>query len=490
MAQKVNIIGAGVAGLCTATMLQKMGFETEIFELHSKPGGLMTTWRRGDFRFENCIHWFVGSSENSTFYPVWKKVLDIENIEFHNHEIINSFRDKEGKMIRFYTNIDKLERELLEKAPEDKSEIENFIKGVRILSDFKMPMDFGENFTFPVAFRFFKNNFKLFPEYNKWRKISQLDFASRLKNPLLKMGFENVFPPETAMIFIVFTFVWLSKGQAGYPIGGSYKLARMLEANVISSGGKISYKAEVKKILVENNQVKGLELMDGSIHPSDYVVAASNMMDVFGKFLPPNSMDKKYRKRIPEFKPFPTYFQVSVGLKKPLNNQYDNIHLELKNKIFLDENNELESFGIRFFPYEPNYSPEGKDVMTVFLPCFDFDYWMNLKSTNPDFYYAEKERILNRTLEEIANIFPDLPEKIEVTDISSPATVYRYTRNHKGSMEGWIMSPKEGFMTLPVKSRKIKNLFFAGQWISPGGGLPSGLLTAFEVSKHFRKIKK
>lgn len=489
MAQKVNIIGAGVAGLCTATMLQKMGFETEIFELHSKAGGLMTTWRRGDFRFENCIHWFVGSKEDSTFYPVWKKVLDIEKVEFHNHECINIFKDQNGNTIHFFTDIEKLQAELLEKAPEDRIEIESFIHGIKMLTDFKLPMDFGEDFTFPVAFRFFKYNFHLFKEYNKWRKISQKDFAAKLKSPLLRNAFENVFPPETAMIFIILTFVWMSKGQAGYPIGGSYKIAKMLESQLLEHGGKITYKAEVSKILLEGKKIKGLELKDGSQHLSDFVVAASNTMEVFEKFLPDGSMDKKYRKKLHTFKLFPTYFQISLGLKKPLKFDFPSQHLELKNKIYIDEGNELESVSIRFFPYDPTYYPEGKDVMTVFLPSFNFEYWSKLKAETPDFYYAEKDRILNQTLDELNLIFPDLRENIEVSDISSPDTVYRYTRNYKGSMEGWIMSPKEGFMTLPVKSKKIKNLFFAGQWISPGGGLPSGLLTAFEISKHFRKMK-
>ena len=36
--KKVLVIGAGIAGLSAASYLQRNGFDTEIFELHDKPG--------------------------------------------------------------------------------------------------------------------------------------------------------------------------------------------------------------------------------------------------------------------------------------------------------------------------------------------------------------------------------------------------------------------------------------------------------------------
>ncbi|HQJ91218.1 MAG TPA: NAD(P)/FAD-dependent oxidoreductase, partial [Paludibacteraceae bacterium] len=58
---KVNIIGGGVAGLAVGIYLQKNGFETEVFEQHTVPGGLCTGWKRGDYTFNGCMHWLLGS---------------------------------------------------------------------------------------------------------------------------------------------------------------------------------------------------------------------------------------------------------------------------------------------------------------------------------------------------------------------------------------------------------------------------------------------
>jgi phytoene dehydrogenase-like protein len=39
------------------------------------------------------------------------------------------------------------------------------------------------------------------------------------------------------------------------------------------------------------------------------------------------------------------------------------------------------------------------------------------------------------------------------------------------------MTPKNITLQLPQKLPGLENFYMAGHWISPGGGLPSGLLT-------------
>ena len=48
MGNKIDIIGAGIAGLGTGCYLQMNGYNTEIFQLHHKLGGLCTSWKRND----------------------------------------------------------------------------------------------------------------------------------------------------------------------------------------------------------------------------------------------------------------------------------------------------------------------------------------------------------------------------------------------------------------------------------------------------------
>jgi phytoene dehydrogenase-like protein len=46
MAKSVVIIGAGLAGMSSGCYGQMNGYDTRIFEMQSKPGGLCTHWKR------------------------------------------------------------------------------------------------------------------------------------------------------------------------------------------------------------------------------------------------------------------------------------------------------------------------------------------------------------------------------------------------------------------------------------------------------------
>ncbi len=72
---------------------------------------------------------------------------------------------------------------------------------------------------------------------------------------------------------------------------------------------------------------------------------------------------------------------------------------------------------------------------------------------------------------------------IEVVDVSTPATVFRYTGNWQGTMEGWLVEPGAGFKSLPNTLSGLKPFLMAGQWVIPGGGLPSGPMTAKSAVK-------
>jgi phytoene dehydrogenase-like protein len=98
-------------------------------------------------------------------------------------------------------------------------------------------------------------------------------------------------------------------------------------------------------------------------------------------------------------------------------------------------------------------------------------------------YEREKERIANDVIRILVERLPAIKGKVEVVDVATPATVIRYTGNWKGSMEGWLMTPATGIKSLQLSLPQVKNFYMVGQWLNPGGGLPSGLLTARNAAR-------
>jgi phytoene dehydrogenase-like protein len=112
------------------------------------------------------------------------------------------------------------------------------------------------------------------------------------------------------------------------------------------------------------------------------------------------------------------------------------------------------------------------------LPTRNYKYWENLRTEDPVRYYAEKRRVADAVIGVLEQRIPGVRKAVEVTDVSTPATVIRYTGNWKGSQEGWLMPPGASFRPFPNTLPGLNGFFLIGQWIMPGGGLPSGPMTA------------
>ena len=158
--------------------------------------------------------------------------------------------------------------------------------------------------------------------------------------------------------------------------------------------------------------------------------------------------------------------------------------------LTVDPGTEVSRLPFRFFHFDPTFAPPGKTAVTCFLPTRNFDFWVNLQQHDSAQYRLEKHRIAEAVIAVLEKSVPGVRQAIEVIDVSTPATVIRHTGNWKGSMEGWLLTPRSGFKPLPMTLPGLGHFLMAGQWVMPGGGLPSGLMTArsavLEACKHDR----
>jgi phytoene dehydrogenase-like protein len=146
--------------------------------------------------------------------------------------------------------------------------------------------------------------------------------------------------------------------------------------------------------------------------------------------------------------------------------------------LAVDPGTELSQLTFRFFHFDPTFAPPGKTAVTCILPTYNFQFWVDLQQRDPRQYQKQKDRIAEAVITILERSMPGVRRAIEVIDVSTPATVIRYTGNWKGSMEGWLPSPNTGFKPLRNTLPGLQRFFMAGQWVMPGGGLPSGLMTA------------
>ena len=125
--KKIIIIGGGISGLSAGIYGLDNDFDVTIYEKHNIVGGQCTGWVRDNSFIDGCAHWVVGTSPKSKFYPLWRYVgaFDSNSIVYET-DYFSKF-DINGEIVTFYSDLDKLENELLRVGPEDKKQIKRFI---------------------------------------------------------------------------------------------------------------------------------------------------------------------------------------------------------------------------------------------------------------------------------------------------------------------------------------------------------------------------
>lgn len=474
--RKIVIIGGGIAGLCAAVYAQASGYQVEVLEQHSVPGGLATSWKRGDYTFETCLHWLVGSAPEGVLNAQWREVFDIDKLSFVYADEYQRVERDDGQSLSIYSNVDRMEAEFLRQAPQDAEEIKAFTSAIRRLAD--LPMQDLMNGAWPRrAWAMLRLAPKL-PLLQHWAAMSAAEYGKRFKHELLRRFFADSATADMSVIALVFMFAWMNRGNAGYPIGGAKAIIDLIVERFQSLGGVLRTGVKVEKIIVENDVATGVQLAGGEVVHSDWVISAGDghaaIFDLLGGKYKDERVDQFYA----EQKVFPSYLQVALGVARDLKGEPGFLSRSLAMPLEIDPETTLDSVAFRIFNYDPSFAPSGKTAVTCFLPSFNFGYWVELRRSNPVRYVAEKKRISDEVIAILERRMPGVGASIEILDVSTPASVVRFTGNWKGSMEGFLPTPGAGFarrrQTLPGLGRFL----MVGQWVQPGGGLPTGLMTA------------
>jgi phytoene dehydrogenase-like protein len=483
----IIIIGGGFAGLSAGIYSQMNGYETQIFEMHDQAGGLCTSWNRKGFTIDGCIHWLVGSSPYSSMYEYWEEVGLVQNREFIDSDEYMRFEGSDGRTLIFYTNIDQLEKHLLEFSPKDEEPIHEFIEGIKMCLPFDLPSK-----RVPYLKRL-SGKIKLWISFitkgkkmKWWMNTTAQEFSAKFKDPVLREAFLEIWLPDFSMFFMLFTFAWLHNKNAGYPLGGSTPLSEALEARYKDLGGIIHYGKKVDKIITEGDKAVGIRLEEGTDYHASKIISAADGYSTIFKMLDGKFIDDKISEQYKKWKLFPSLIFIGVGVNRTFKEVPRTVSgfsfplqkpLEIGDKI-------RDRIGVHIYNQDPAMAPEGKSVMTIMFES-DYDYWKKM-SGDKSGYKKKKEEIGNIVVSLLEQRFPGISSQVEMIDVSTPLTFERYTGNWKGSFEGWLITPDNSNVVMKPLSQSLpglENFYLCGQWVEPGGGLPSGVMSARRLLK-------
>lgn len=473
--KKLIIVGAGVSGLSAGVYAARNGFDVTIFEKHIIPGGLSTSWKRKGYLFEGGMHWLTGSSEKLFLNKVWREVgaLKENNPVFYRDPFY--VLKSGGKELCLYRDVDRLEEELLRYAPEDKRAIRRLCDDIRLFKGVHMIVDDipflkTKNPVHPGIFELLRMAIVIF-RLPFLVQQSYIDYLSKFKNKDIRHLLATVIGTRYNALSFVYTLASFASGDCGYPKGGSLRLTRNMADTFEKLGGKIEYRREVSKIVVEGGKASGVVVNDEFV-PSDAVIVTEDMRKavetLFDVQLNRRWLSVLRRHVITEQNMF-----VCLGVKADLRKYPRGIVFPLEKPLCAGglEFNELR---INNYAEYENHSPEGCTSVTCLLLGNSYAYWKQVKEDGT--YKQKKQQLADDVISELEKHMPEIKDAVEVIDVATPLTYERYCNTYEGSwMTVW--RPGGRAINAPIKSLSVKNLYFAGQRTIMPGGLPIAVVS-------------
>ena len=141
---------------------------------------------------------------------------------------------------------------------------------------------------------------------------------------------------------------------------------------------------------------------------------------------------------------------------------------------------EVETVEIRHYGYDPTMAEPRKSSVAVLLKA-DYDFWDALAG-NPEAYASEKQRILAAVTDLFsrASRGPRAASRSWTSPLRDLPAVHRQLAGvHRRDPHHDAEPHAQISKTLPG----LNGFYQVGQWVQPGGGLPSGVMTGREVAQ-------
>jgi phytoene dehydrogenase-like protein len=306
------------------------------------------------------------------------------------------------------------------------------------------------------------------------------EYVQGVSDSFLRFILENMFMPDVPVWFLSMLLGMFADQQLGLLEGGSLGFVLPIEERYKDLGGEIAYGSTVEKVLVEGNRAVGILLSDGTEERSDVVVSAADGYSTIYEMLDGRYTDRKIDTMYSDWQVIRPAVTISYGVARQFPDEpwLSVVNLE---KPFQVGREAISGVVLRLFNYSDRFAPAGKTVVQASFET-DWDHWHDLRGDLAA-YAAEKERVAGEILDRLEADYPGLADQVEVTDVASPYTTWRYTLNRRGAYMGWLPTP--GAITTMVRRTLpgLSGFFMAGQWVMPGGGVPACLHSGRHVAQ-------
>jgi len=475
------VIGSGISGLTTATILALNGYRVAVVEKSPLLAPVLRGFSRRGVLFDTGFH-YAGGLEDGGVLDRFLRYLGVaDRLEKYpfSAERFDIFRDTEGKEeFRFPVGYEPLREALYSAFPAEREAVDRYLEEVRTACRnfpyLNLDSDFGEQGMLATV-----------------KGPTLAEFLDRLTDnvalkSLLSLHTLLYGVPSEEVSFAFHAGVVGGYYQSVHGLkGGGLSLARAFQARLGELGVDHLTGRAVKRIRVApDGKVAGVEMDDGEV-----VACAGCISTVHPGMLlelvPPELLRPVYRRRLLELEETVSAFILYGICTSP-------VPLLQGSNLFLGRLSAMPQGLVRGELEERTFylagtaaganGPAGRGFVAI-CPTEQASTarWNDSRQgRRPDDYLRFKDGIMERMRRHIEGCCPELRGGFEVADGATPLTMRDFAANPRGGLYG--AKHKVGQYN-PMTVTRLPGLFLAGQAVAAPGVL-GGMLSAFLACGH------
>lgn len=483
--KKALIIGAGIAGIATAIRLSIKGYQVEVFEANCYPGGKIAEFNQGCFRFDTGPSLFtmpqyvdelfrLAGKDPRQFFQ-YQKLDTLCKYFYEDGTHFNAYADEE-KFINEAVKFNK-DASAVKKYLTNSSRIYEITNNVFLEQSLHRLKTYLSRNTLKSALRFpqidaIRTMHKANNDFFKDEHLVQ--YADRYatyngSNPYQAPATLNVIP-HIEQCF-----------GAYFPDKGMYSIIQSLVELALSLGVTFHYNSCVQAIILKGKKTVGVQVNNELIN-ADIVISNMDIWFTYHKLLKdhPQLFPKKIlsqersssalifywgiKKQFPELDLHNIFF--SADYKAEFDHIWQKQDIYNDSTVYVNISSKLK----------PDDAPAGCENWFVMInvPANKGQHWDELIKVAKQNILQKLSRVLKT----------DIGETIISENILDPRAIEGRTSSYQGSIYGTSSNNRfAAFLRHANRSSKIKNLYFCGGSVHPGGGIPLCLLSAKIVSE-------
>ncbi|WP_029286476.1 1-hydroxycarotenoid 3,4-desaturase CrtD [Pedobacter sp. R20-19] len=479
---KAIVIGAGIAGIASAIRLTLKGYQVDVFEANSKPGGKLGELRMNGFRFDTGPSLFtMPQYVDELFTLAGKNPKDY--FDYIKLKEVCRYFYEDGLRLNAKSDIDSFAQEIEAKTISTAAEVNRFLKKSETIYDVTHQVFLERTLhklksylhwdTLKSVFRFlqidaFRSQSKANKHFFKDERIAQLFNRYATYN-----GSDPYQAPATLNVIPHFEYHF----GAFLPKNGMYGIVTALVKLAEELGVKFHFNQKVEEILyTEGAQPKilGIKIYDQT-YKAEIVVSNLDIWFTYKNLLKNIDPPKKLLSQERSSSALIFYWGMdgnysdlglhNIFFAKDYHAEFNSIW---KEKTISDDPTVYINISAKHLRNESPNDSENWFVM-INVPSNDGQNWDVLIQEARIQIIKKVSRILNRNIE----------KDIICEQILDPRSIESKTGSYQGSLYGNSSNSQfAAFLRHPNFSSKIKGLYFGGGSVHPGGGIPLALLSA------------